>query len=404
MYFFYYFPLSMDVRPQRFAWGTFLLLSACLGGYLFARWNPDFIWQNYESLIYVPDMPRPSALLLNAYLHGSWIHLISNMISLIVFAPAIEDRLGTWRFLLLYHLCNIAANIVQGAVSLMWIPGAASYGILGASGAIAGILGLFLVRLYFARLRVGYWAFMPLQAINRAGIVRLPVTAAIVIWFLTQLGITLTQTQGAAAQVAAAAHLGGLFAGVGIALLLRLRGEGISEGHLHRGRRWLDEAQWFAAQGEFLEYVRRCPEDPEGHLELARTYRLTDRHQPADRHYRIASTRLAKRGRMDRLVEVYREAERGHPSFVLPERLQHQLSRLLERTLCLEEAERAWRTLAVQFPTRCNAPLALYRAAQLAQENGDSFRAVETLRDLVESFPDSSEAQMVEARELQHAA
>jgi len=260
------------------------------------------------------------------------------------------------------------------------------------------------VRLYFAHLRVGYWAFMPLQAINRAGIVRLPVTFAVVIWFLTQLGITLTQTQGAAAQVAAASHLGGLMSGIALALLLRLRAQGISEGHLHRGRRWLDDAQWFAAQGEFLDYVHRCPQDPEGHLELARTYRLTDRHHQADRHYRAACARLAQRGRMDRLVEVYHEAERGHPHFVLTEKLQHQLSRLLERSLCLEEAERAWRNLAVHFPTGTSASLALYRAAQLADETGHAFRAVETLRDLVDSYPDSSEALMVSAHELQHAA
>jgi membrane associated rhomboid family serine protease len=404
LYFFYYFPMNMDVRPHRTVWGTWLLLLACLGGYLWAQWNPEFIWQHYESLIYVPEMPRPTALLLNAYLHASWIHLISNMVSLIVFAPALEDRLGTGRFLLLFHLCNVAANIIQGAVSLEWIPGAGSYGILGASGAIAGLLGLFLVRLHFARLRVGYWAFMPLQAYTRAGVVRLPVGIAVLLWFLTQLAIALTQMQGAAAQVAAASHLGGLFAGLGLGMMLRLRSQGVAESHLHRGRAWLDRAQWFAAQGEFIEYVRSRPEDPEGHLELARTYRLTDRHVPADRHYRAACVRLARAARMDRVLEVYREAERGHPDFVLDERLQHQVARLLERSLSLQDAERAWRTLALHFPTSGNAPLALFRAASLADDNESPWRAVEIRRELVDRYPDSNEAQLVEPRTLQHAA
>jgi len=404
LYFFYYFPLNMDVRPHRAVWGTWLLLLACLGGYLFARWNPEFVWQHYESLIFVPEMPRPTALLLNAYLHASWIHLLSNMVSLVVFAPALEDRLGTGRFLLLYHLCNIGDNLVQGAVSLEWIPGASSYGILGASGAIAGLLGLFLVRLFFARLRVGYWAFMPLQAYTRAGVVRLPVGIAIFMWFLIQLGITLTQVEGAAAQVAAASHLGGLLSGVGLGMLLRLRAQGVAEAHLHRGRVWLDRAQWFAAQGEFIDYVRRRPDDPEGHLELARTYRLTDRHVPSDRHYRKAANRLARAGRMDRVLEVYREAERGHPDFVLSEKLQHQVARLLERSLCAEEAQRAWQTLAAHHPDSRTASLALYRAAALADDSGARWHAVELRRQLAERYPHSNEAQLLDPHLLQHAA
>jgi membrane associated rhomboid family serine protease len=403
MYFFYYFPLGMDVRPSRTTWGTWGLLTACLAGYLFSIYNPGFIWDHYESLIFVPESPRPTALLLNAYMHGSWIHLLSNMISLIVFAPVLEDRLGTRRFLVLYHLCNIFGNLVQGAVSLMWIPGAASYGILGASGAIAGLLGLFLVRLYFTRLRVGYWAFMPLQAYTRAGLVSIPVVGAISIWFLTQLAIAVMQTQGAAAQVAAASHLGGLISGVGLGFLLGLRSRGLAEAHLHRGRIYLDKAQWFAALGEFVEYVRRQPQDPEGHLELARTYRLTERHGPADRHYRLACARLVQLRRMDRVLETYREAQCGQPHFTLPEKLQHQVARLLERSLRPLDAERAWNTLAVEFPMSPNASLALYRAAQLADENNANGRADEFRRTLQEKYPHSDEAGLLDGWQLQAA-
>jgi tetratricopeptide (TPR) repeat protein len=118
----------------------------------------------------------------------------------------------------------------------------------------------------------------------------------------------------------------------------------------------------------------------------------------------MACARLAKRGRLDRLVDVYHEAERGHPNFMLAEKLQHQLARLLERSLRLEEAERAWRTLAVHFPNSRNAALALYSAARLADETGDAFRAVQTRRQLVELYPETSEAQMVAVRDLQYAA
>ncbi|MFQ5599450.1 MAG: rhomboid family intramembrane serine protease [Candidatus Krumholzibacteriia bacterium] len=405
-YFFYYFPLGMDVRLRRPVWATWVLLVACVFGFLAAHRAPLLLWNHYENLVYVPAFPRLTALVLNAYLHGGWLHLISNMVSLVVFGPPLEDRLGARRFLLLYHICSLFGNLVQGAMALWWVPNTATYGILGASGAIAGLMGLFLVRLYFARLRVGYWTFMPLQAFTRVGAVNVPVVFAVVVWFLVQVGIAVTQTQGSAARVASGSHIGGLAAGVALGLILGLRRAAIAEQHLHRGRYYLDRAQWYPAQGEFIEYVRRQPEDSEGHLELARTYRLTQRHVQADHHYRLACQHLARQRRQDRVEDVHHEAGRGNPAFVLGAPQQLQLAQLLERGFKYDAAERAYLNYVTHYPHERAAPLALYRAGRLAMHQDAAWRAQSIYTRLLDKYPQSTEADLArdELRVTQVAA
>lgn len=392
-YFFYYFPTGLDVRPRRDVWATWMILGACVSAFLVQKLFPMAFWMNYSSLVFVPAAPSPSAFLLNAYFHGGWIHLASNLITLAVFGPVLEDRLGSRRFLLLYHLANVLANTVQGAIILLAMPAQAHFGVLGASGALAGLLGLFAVRFYFARLRLAYWAFLPLQAITRWGTATIPALFAIVLWFGMQLGLALLQAEGAGAGVACGSHLGGLVAGTCIAFALRLHVDGAVELRFHRGRRYLDRALWYPAQGEFIEYVRRQPTDVQGHLELARTYRLTGRQPQADHHYRTACRLMAAGKRFDRVEEIYVEAEKGNSHFVLEAPLQLQLAQMLEKSLKNEAAARAWGRLADTSPRSPQAPLALYRAARLAARTpGGELHAVQLLQRLSETYPEAAEA------------
>lgn len=407
LYFFYYFPLGLDLRLERRPWATWALLAACGLGFLVQRTAPAILWAHYENLVFVPAVPRLSALVLNAYLHGGWLHLASNMITLLVFGPALEQRLGVRRYLLLYHLTNVLANVVQGAMVLLFLPMQARYGVLGASGAIAGLMGIFLVRLYFAHLRVGYWAFMPLQAFTRWGAVMVPSAFAIALWFVIQFGMALIQLQGAAAGIACGSHLGGLIGGIGLAVLLHLQDEARAEQYLHHGRRYFDQASWYAAQGEFIEYVRRRPQNEEGHLLLARTYRLTGRHPLADQHYRTACHLLAAGKRFERVEEIWLEAERGSPGFALDAGTQMQLAQLLERCFKADAARRAYLALVQHHPQAAEAPLALYRAASLLQRDpAQAWQSNAVLTRLVEDYPFSAEAGLArsELARLERAA
>ena len=144
------------------------------------------------------------------FLHGGWLHLILNMWTLWLFGPAVEDRLGHGRFLLFYLGCGIAAAIAQMASDpYSAIPA------LGASGAIAGILGSTMSLFPFARVIIVLpILFLPL-------FFELHAFVYVGIWFFMQiLQGTAALLESADGGIAWWAHIGGFVAGLLIGPLL----------------------------------------------------------------------------------------------------------------------------------------------------------------------------------------
>ena len=145
------------------------------------------------------------------FLHGSWMHLIGNMWFLWLFGDNVEDRLGRVRYLLLYVLSGLAAGVTQ-----VYVDWGAQVPIIGASGAVAGVLGAYMVTYPYARVLAWvpfFYFFWP--------VVELPAVVFLGIWFLMQF------FQGAAAiagphsgGVAWWAHVGGFVAGIVLMWLL----------------------------------------------------------------------------------------------------------------------------------------------------------------------------------------
>lgn len=157
-------------------------------------------------------VPATATFLTSMFLHGGWLHLAGNMLYLWIFGNNIEDRLGHWGFLAFYlasGLAAAAAQIAPDPVSL--VP------MVGASGAISGVLGAYLV--LFPRARVVVFipiSFLMLHEIRAFWL--------LLIWFTIQLISALGAP--ASAGVAWWAHIGGFVAGVLMALPLRRRRAG----------------------------------------------------------------------------------------------------------------------------------------------------------------------------------
>ena len=152
-------------------------------------------------------------LITHLFLHGGWLHVIGNMLYLWVFGDNVEDRLGSGTYLLFYLLCGIVAAIGQGLV--------APAPMLGASGAIAGVLGAYLVLTPGARIRTLIFLGIFIT------VVQLPAVIVIGFFIVIQLveGLTSLRLSGYAAteQVAYFAHIFGFFAGIVLLFLLRDR-------------------------------------------------------------------------------------------------------------------------------------------------------------------------------------
>jgi len=156
-------------------------------------------------------IPASTTIITSMFLHGGWLHLIGNMLYLWIFGDNIEDRIGRGRFLVFYLVCGGVAALGQGlADPQSEIP------MIGASGAISGVLGAYLVLYPRAKVLV----LLPLLIFITT--VRVPALVVLGIWFAGQLLSSLIAAPGSGG-VAFAAHVGGFVAGV-VLIRLFLRG------------------------------------------------------------------------------------------------------------------------------------------------------------------------------------
>ena len=143
------------------------------------------------------------------FMHAGWAHLLGNVLYLWIFGDNVEDRLGHGMFLAFYILCGLGATFAQLAFSL-----GSNVPNLGASGAIAGVLGAYLVM--FPRGRVSVLmgrAVIPMSALIVIGF-------WIVIQIFSQVSVFTASSQTEGGGVAYMAHIGGFVAGVILAFLL----------------------------------------------------------------------------------------------------------------------------------------------------------------------------------------
>ena len=153
----------------------------------------------------VPAAFAPATLVTSMFLHGSWSHVIGNMWYLWIFGDNVEDRVGHGRFIVFYLLCGIAAAFGQVAMAPESVTP-----MVGASGAIAGVMGAYFVLYPHSRvLTLIPWIFIQ--------IVELPALMLLGFWFLMQFinaGAVAATAASRGGGVAFAAHVVGFLAGV----------------------------------------------------------------------------------------------------------------------------------------------------------------------------------------------
>ncbi len=155
------------------------------------------------------------------FMHASWMHIIGNMIFLWAFGPEIEDAMGRWRYLVFYFAGGIVAMIAQVAADPhSTLPN------LGASGAIAAVMGAFLVTYPRDQIRSVLFFFVFVR------IAFVPAALLIGFWFLSQLFDAGTVAEVQSGGVAYVAHIGGFIFGAATARLFENRQRtGWARGH-----------------------------------------------------------------------------------------------------------------------------------------------------------------------------
>ncbi len=210
-------PLSDGLHPRRFPIVNVALIAAN-----FAVWSlyelPHLNSAVYHASFYPCAVdnacraPEPWGVswLTSMFMHGSWDHILGNMLFLAIFGKNVEDAFGHLRYLAFYVAGGFVATITQTAVTLLFAtPSAARVPNLGASGAIAAVLGAFIVLYPTARIRTLVLVFF----------VKIPAWLYLGAWFLYQLvegkfGLASASANGGG--VAFFAHVGGFVFGVAV--------------------------------------------------------------------------------------------------------------------------------------------------------------------------------------------
>jgi len=199
-----------DINPSR----SFPIVNLTIILICSALWLYEVSLEEYEfndfvysfGLVPVEVFSKPYQLFTHMFLHGSWLHIIGNMWFLWVFGDNVEDRLGKFKYILFYVLSGLGAAVVQSLVS--FLTGAVHVPMVGASGAISGVLGAYLYLFPHARILALVPVFFFLTFME------LPAVFFIGMWvFIQIINGLITLPFAGMGGVAWFAHIGGFFVG-----------------------------------------------------------------------------------------------------------------------------------------------------------------------------------------------
>lgn len=209
-------PLRSAQRTYSTPFVTIALIFVNLAVFLYEISLPEYQLNRFiRQYAIVPEYFRPSMLITSMFLHGGWMHVLGNMWFLWIFGKGIEDLLGNFRFLFFYLACGIAAGVIH-TVTNYYSP----VPTIGASGAIAGVMGAYLVKFPRTSIVTLVFIFVFFTTID------IPAAFLLVYWFLIQFfsGFgSVGESQVSRGDVAWFAHVGGFLAGMALVKFMPVR-------------------------------------------------------------------------------------------------------------------------------------------------------------------------------------
>lgn len=368
--------------------------------------DPDYpVWQRQRSEFerlrsatlterfgFKPAQPTLAGFLGNMFLHGSVDHLLGNMAILFMVGCLVEEALGKRRYLAFYLLAGAGATLLDWVVNADRLaPG------IGASGAISGVMAMFVALYGLRKIRFFYWAFVYFDFFRAPAIVMLPV------WMANEV---YQYAFNRGSMVNYMAHLGGFIAGGALIGLLRLLGQQPVEapqqeapvdplpGEIARIDALLGQLRIDDALTALRRLARKHPED----LAVLERYVKVARNQPASDDYHQAVAHIFaltdRQPAIDALVyDTYSDyLKRAKPSvrFSVPQLVA--LVRRLARCGHAADAEKLSRALARRAPQEAQLPGLLLVVAEAFRRQGDLAMRDATLLRLRQEHPGSEEA------------
>jgi membrane associated rhomboid family serine protease len=349
--------------------------------YFFLQTGPEsanfsLVWGRFEWWMPVTYM----------FAHGGFFHLAGNMLFLWVFGPHAEDALGRGRFMLVYFSAGFASAGLHVLSSVALYPEDIGVGLVGASGAIMGVVALFVLRFHGVRVRFFIWWIIPYIFYVRALWVGIAFLGWDLLWAVLAVG------QEGIGGVAHWAHIGGFIAGAVWAWALKLTREGTHEIEHDEARELIAAGAYQAAARRLEDRISQRPGDAQLHAEAASCYEMVaGRQEEAAKHWNEHLRLLLVAHRSEEAIERFqRLTDRFTPAEFEPA--------MLMRVGAASEGEDdetalpALLAVVQAHPDSEQAPNAALRAARILGRHEDTERSIQILEEIQERWPESQAA------------
>lgn len=321
---------------------------------------------------FIPSDYSPAKAVTAVFLHGSYSHLLGNMLFLYLAGIILEDTLGIVFYLVLYFL-----SAFSGTMLYYFFHQDSLLPLIGASGAIAGLLGAFLLR--FARTKIIFWGFFWAVFIFVRGHFRLPAYLVLPLWFLLEIRNSWLSL-GETTHIAYLVHIGGFVAGGAFMGLMILSGW---------TRRTLveEEQRSFRARRKADTTKRRISSALAKRFHHIESLVKKDNQTEAQALAADLAKDLEAIGNLELLVDLLRLLPETEEHIRLNDRTYMELSSHLIAREDFSSAYRFLEELPRIYPNSSLAPKALFQAARLAARlNADHQRIQAKLEDLRTRF------------------
>ena len=393
--FFLILPLGTTRKQRQWPYVTWAIVALNVLLYAYSLGLGEDGFNNLlQSYGFVPAHPSVLTVLSSQFLHAGFVHLAGNMVFLITFGPCVEDALGPPLYLIFYLVGGIAAVFLHSMLAgLSGVDRAVP--MVGASGALAALMGLSALRFHRYHVRIWYFLLLFLMFIPRvfSGTFKLQCAIATGAWgaMETVPAVASLFIKAAPSQVAHWAHLGGFGLGLLVSLAFGLAKEGTQEYTLEEGER-----APLTNFPEIARLVEREPDNAAGWVLFARARWKTGHAQECCEAYLNALRLYAERKQVAESAQVYRELFRRFQGTVLPGELLVSLGAMFDEAGQPELALHAYTCRARLDPQGPEGAIAMMKAGRLCLEQSDYARASAWFRAFLRQHPQSEWAGMVQ--------
>lgn len=385
--FFFLLPYKVNRTLKQIPILTILLIVANV--LIYFGTSPD-LPNAVKYLGFVPNIHGFYTWFTSMFLHADFFsHLLWNMCFLWLFGSMLEDALGRLKFSLIYLTSGLAACLAHAGIIALFLPSLSSTPLIGASGAIAGLLGVFAIRFYKNKISVAYLVLILFYI--RWGIFEITSLLFLSLWIGRELLSGLLQLGGSASQVAHWAHIGGFLFGMAVALVFRFKNDANTEYLTEEAASWSRMGIHAGASSKYEKLIENNPEEGSHYQELAKSMLFSESGEKVKivENYKKAIGCYLKAQKRQETFIAYQELCDAYSDIVLEPKTQLSMASLCEGNYQYQLAVEAYRKLIDNYQGSKEAEKAMFRLAHVYLKMGLVEEADTSWKQFVEKYPRS---------------